>query len=70
VSNPVKVIASITTSYTYYGAKIYIDGVAKPSTSSKQVNASFTLAAGRHRISVQAYDTQGAFTKTVFVTVR
>jgi hypothetical protein len=70
VSNPVKVTAAITTSNTYYGAKVYIDGAAKFSTTSKQVNASFTLAAGRHRVSVQAYDTQGAFTKTVYVNVR
>jgi hypothetical protein len=70
VNNPVKVAAAITTSNKYYSAKVYIDGAAKFSTTSKQVNASLTLGAGRHRISVQAYDTQGAFTKTVFVSVR
>lgn len=70
VSNPVKVSAAITTSSKYYSAKVYVDGVAKFSSTSKQVNASLTLSAGRHRISVQAYDSQGAFTKTVNVNVR
>jgi hypothetical protein len=70
VNNPVKVMAAITTSNKYYGAKVYIDGKARHTTTSKQVNTSFTLSAGRHRVSVQAYDTQGPFTKTVFVNVR
>lgn len=70
VSSPVRVTAAIRSSNTYHGAKVFIDGVSKHTTSSKQVNASFTLSAGKHRISVQAYDTQGAFTKTVFVNVR
>jgi hypothetical protein len=70
VSNPVRVTAAVRTSNTYHGAKIYVDGIARHTTTSTQVSASFTLSAGRHRISLQAYDTQGAFTKPVFVKVR
>ena len=70
VGSPTQVVAAVRTSYSYGGAKVFIDGAAKYSTTSKQVNANLSLSPGSHRITVQGRDSQGMFTKTVNVTVR
>jgi hypothetical protein len=66
----VQVVAAVTGSNTYYGAKVYIDGTLKFSTSTRQVSAVLPLAAGYHRVTVKATDKLGSFSKTVNVTVR
>jgi hypothetical protein len=70
VGSPMQVVAAVRTSYTYKGAKVYIDGVSKYSTTSKQVNANLSLPAGTHRVTVQAIDSHGTISKTVYATVR
>jgi len=70
VGNPTQVVAAVRTSRAYHGAKIYVDGTVKYSTTSKQVNASLNLPLGTHRITVQAFDSQGSILKTVYATVR
>jgi len=70
VGSPTQVVAAVRTSKSYKGAKIYVDGIAKYSTASKQVNASLNLSAGKHRITVQASDSSGSFSRTVYATVR
>jgi len=70
VGSPTQVVAAVRTSYGYSGAKVLVDGVAKYSTTSKQVNANLNLSTGSHRVTVQGRDSQGMFTKTVNITVR
>ena len=70
IGNPAQIVAAVRTSRVYHGAKIYVDRLAKFSTASKQVSTTLNLALGTHRITVQASDSQGSFSKTAYVTVR
>ena len=62
VDSPVSIVAGATDSKTVQFMQIYVDGVKKYQVSGKQVNTSLAMAAGTHRLTVQAYD--GAYFKT------
>ena len=64
LTSPVNVVATTTDSNTVTLLQIYLDGVAVYHTASKSLNTNVTMAAGTHRLTVQATDS----TKTVFKT--
>ena len=68
VSSPVSIVAGSTDSKTVTLMQIYLDGVKKYEVSGNKLNTSLAMAAGTHRLTVQAYD--GAYFKsTINITV-
>jgi hypothetical protein len=71
VSSPVRVSASVTSDKTISYTQVYVDGVAKYTINSQTIDVNLPLASGAHRITVQAKDNAGVFTKsTINVTVQ
>lgn len=70
LNNPVHIVASASTSLPFSQLQVYIDGVVSFHTSSKYVDNSRKLTPGLHRITVKAWDSNGAFSSTVNVTVQ
>lgn len=71
VSSPVRVSASVTSDKTISYTQVYVDGVAKYTINSQTIDVYLPLASGAHRITVQAKDNAGVFTKsTINVTVQ
>ena len=68
-ASPVHITAAVTDSRTVT-VKIYIDGVSKYQTTSKQIDTSLSMSAGSHRITVKAWDSAGSFYQTENVTVQ
>ena len=64
-----KITAAVTDSRSVSAVKIYIDGVSKYQTTSKQVDTSLSMSAGSHRITVKAWDSVGSFSQTENITV-
>ncbi len=69
VTSPVSIVAQATDSKTITETQIYVDRVKQYQIAGGRVNTSLPLAAGTHRITVQAHDSAGAFSSTVNVTV-
>src|SRR5437667_2718003 len=68
VSSPVHIVAVTTDGKTVQFMQIYVDGVKQYQISAKSLDTSLAMAAGTHRLTVQAYD--GAyFHQTVYITV-
>jgi hypothetical protein len=63
VWSPVRVIAAVNDSSSV-NVQVYVDGVVKFTTASKQVDWSGAMAAGSHKIMVKVTDANGAFTAT------
>ncbi len=71
VTSPVNIVATVTSDKTITYMQVYVDGVNKYTVYSKNVNTSLTMTAGAHRVTVQAKDSTGVFTKsTINITVR
>jgi hypothetical protein len=68
LSSPVSIIGGATDLKTVQFMQIYVDGVKKYQVSGKQVYTSLAMAAGAHRVTVQAYDGT-YFHSTVNITV-
>ncbi len=71
VSSPVHIVA-VTTSTTYPTTAmwIYVDYAVVYKTTSKSLDTNLTLAAGTHRVRVQAWNSGGqVFYKEIFITV-
>ena len=68
-NNPVHIVASAATSLAFSQLQVYIDGVVRFHTSAKYVDNSRNLSLGTHRITVKGWDSSGAFSSTVNVTV-
>lgn len=70
VTSPVEVTAAATDSATVSNMQIYVDGKAVyTKTGTTSIDTPVTLAAGTHRLTVQAKDSAGYFKSTVNVTV-
>ena len=70
LNNPVHIVASASTSLPFSQLQVYIDGIVSFHTSSKYVDNSRKLTPGTHRITVKGWDSNGAFSSTVNVTVQ
>jgi hypothetical protein len=68
-NNPAHIVASAATSLAFSQLQVYIDGVVKFHTSAKYVDISRNLSLGTRRITVKGWDSSGAFSSTVNVTV-
>ena len=66
----VHIVASAATSQAFSQLQVYIDGVVKFHTSAKYVDISLDLSVGTHHITVKGWDSSGAFSNAVNVTVR
>ncbi len=69
-NNPVHIVASASTSLPFSQLQVYIDGVLRFHTPAKYVDNSRNLSLGTHRITVKGWDSSGAFSSTVNVTVQ
>jgi hypothetical protein len=71
VSSPVSVVAVSTNVLLVSWMQLYADGVKTTQQAGGSLNASATLAAGSHRLTVQSVDSKGAVVKqTVYITVQ
>jgi hypothetical protein len=68
VSSPAHVVAKVTDSATVT-VKVYVDGVATLTTTSKSIDLSTTLPAGSHKVTVRAWDATGNFSSSTQFTV-
>ena len=70
VSSPVHVLATLNSSSSISYSQIYVDGRKVWNGTGTQVDTSLTMAAGTHRLTVQAKNADGVlFKSTVYVTV-
>jgi len=70
VKSPVNVVAGTTDSTPVKLMQIYLDGKKVFEVKSSSINTSLAMAAGTHRLTVQAFDTANAiFKKTINITV-
>lgn len=69
VSSPVQINAALTATNGYTGAKVYVDGVVKFSTTSKTISTYAAMGSGTHRITVKGWDASGEFSKTIYISV-
>src|SRR5437868_14019774 len=68
VTSPVNIVAGTTDGKTVQFIQIYVDGVKKYEIKAKSLDTSLAMAAGTHRLTVQAYDGT-YFKQTIFITV-
>src|SRR5437763_248877 len=68
VTSPVHIVAGTTDSKTVQFIQIYVDGVKKYEIKAKSLDTSLAMAAGTHRLTLQAYDGT-YFKQTIFITV-
>lgn len=70
LSNPVTVSATASSTAGISFVQLYVDTVKKLQVSGNTLNTTLTLAAGSHRITTQAMDTNGVYYKqTANITV-
>lgn len=70
LTSPVTVTASAVSNTTISGLTIFLDRVNVGTASGSSISKAVTMSSGRHRLSVQATDTNGTFKKTIYVTVQ
>jgi VCBS repeat-containing protein len=66
----VHVVAKTTDSSTVTLLQIYIDGTVAYTVKTSSLDTNINLAAGAHRLTVQAKDAAGYFKQTVNITVK
>ena len=62
--SPVHFVASASSTHPITGIRIYVDNVSVFLTSASKLDTSVAMAAGKHNVVVQAWDSTGAFFKT------
>jgi hypothetical protein len=62
--SPVHFVASATSTHPITAMRIYVDNVSVFLTSASKLDTSLAMAAGKHSVVVQAWDSTGAFFKT------
>ena len=71
VSSPVQVMAQAKDSQTIVRMQLYVDGVSKYTVNAGQMNTSYALTSGAHRLTVTSTDAAGVTSKaTITVTVQ
>lgn len=68
VSSPVEISAAAK-STTFKTLQVYIDGSLRTSVSTSSINQSYALAVGAHNIVIKGWDSAGAFSSAVAITV-
>jgi len=69
INSPVQIMASTNDTIPIEAIKIYVDGVAKLSTTDDVVNTRLNIIPGVHDIVVKAWDRSGPFFDTLHVNV-
>jgi len=64
VTSPVKFSAAAKSTNPITTMRVYVDNVAKFSSSGSTLNTAFAIAAGPHTVVVQAWDSKGTIFKT------
>jgi hypothetical protein len=62
------VLAKVTDSASVT-VKVYVDGIAKLTTTTKSIDWSTALSAGPHKVTVRAWDASGNFSSSTQFTV-
>ncbi len=65
VNSPVHFVAAAKSTRPITAMQIYIDNVSKFSTTASSLNTSLAVASGTHSVTVQAWDSSGAFFKSL-----
>jgi hypothetical protein len=66
----VEIVAAAASNLNYSATQVYVDGSVVFSTASKAVDVKENLSIGSHRITVKGWDSSGAFSTLVMVTVK
>lgn len=70
VSSPVRIVAGTTSSSAVTTMKIYLDGTAVYTVKSDRIDTGIAMAAGKRRVTAQAWNSGGqVFKQTVYVNV-
>ena len=70
VSSPVHIVAKTRDSHTVNTMKVLVDGVKKYQASGSSLNISLAIAAGTHKLTVQAVDSiNQVFQQSVTISV-
>jgi len=70
VASPVHVVATATSANTITSMRIYVDNVSVYSIAANKIDTLVSMAAGKHTIVVQAWDSKNTiFKSTVTITV-
>lgn len=69
VKSPFHLVASASSSTSISGMSVYVNGAKVKSTTSSKIDTYISTSTGSKRISVQGYDRNGAFTKTINISV-
>ena len=66
----IEIIAAAASNLNYSATQVYVDGSVVFSSASKAVDVKENLSIGSHRITVKGWDSSGAFSTTVNITVK
>jgi len=69
INSPVQILASTVDTIPIEAIKIYVDGVAKFSTTDDEVSTRLNIIPGIHDIEVKAWDRLGPFSDTLHMNV-
>ena len=70
VTSPARLVAGTTSSSPVTAIKVYVDYIGVVTVNTPTIDTQLTLAPGKHRINVQAWNQTGAvFKQVIFVTV-
>jgi hypothetical protein len=67
---PIEIVAAAASNLNYSATQVYVDGTLVFSTASKAVDVKQNLSIGSHRITVKGWDSSGAFSSSIKITVR
>ncbi len=71
VTSPVQIVAVTTSATAVNYMAVWVDGVKKLMTYTDKLNTTMSMAAGTHRLTIQAKNTAGTlFAKTIYFTVK
>lgn len=69
VKSPFHLVASASSSTSVSGMSVYVNGSKVKSSSSSKIDTYISTGTGSKRLTVQGYDRNGAFSKTIYVNV-
>ena len=69
VKNPVHFVANATDTKTITSIQVYVDHALKFTTTDDELNTLLTLSTGSHYLTVKAWDSAGAFSTSLTISV-
>lgn len=69
VASPVPVVASASMSFPVTTMQVYVDGALADQKSAASLNDNVAMAAGKHAVVVQSWDSHGNFAKSASIPV-